>query len=278
MRLRFLAILSALLLAGCQPPKERVRFTSARLAPDGRTGLFVFKREVYYPGAIGLLGPGRKDRYVVNRSIVGAYDLADGGTRVLQRRDHGDRYVHENDDFRILDVWGSRALLWGGGGMYYRLDIDTGELTPLPLKGETEARGRAVGQLHLVDEAGTMVLVNKSLPDSLKMTAAPEEIWVRRPSGEYERVAEVRQGSGGFYGFKENEVHFYSAERRADLIYNLDRRDFRAGNPRDIPYKSYDQTASFIADDHGSPRPRIGRKVDGRWEYRDAQIDIEELR
>ncbi|HEX7313117.1 MAG TPA: hypothetical protein VF297_04320 [Pyrinomonadaceae bacterium] len=278
MKSRLIAIVSMLALVACEPPREESRFTSAVLAPDGNMGLFVFKRERYYPETMGLLTSGRPRKYLVNQSVIGTYDLATGQTRVLQRRDHGNKYVHEREDFQLMEVQGSRALLWGGDGNYHWLDIGSGELTTVPLKEELEARGRAVGRIHLVDESGTLVFENKSLPQSFD-TSVPEEMWLRRPSGEYERVSEVPPGFAGYYGFKDNEVHFYSAARRAYLIYNLDRRDFRKGDPRQIPsMRRYDAVVDFQVGDHGSPQPKIGRKVDGKWEYREVQIDTKELR
>jgi hypothetical protein len=261
---------------GCEPPKEDSRFISAKLAPDGNTGVFVFKRELYYPGAIGLLGPGREARYLVNQSVIGTYNLTSGKVRVLYRRDNGNKYVHENSDFHIRDIQGSRALISDDDRKHYWLDINSGGLTPLPLKEEMAGRGRDLGVIYLVDEKGTLVFVNKALSDSFK-TSATAEIWLRRPSGEYERISEVPPMSEGYYGFKDNEVHFYSASQRSYLIYNLDRRDFRKGNPREIPYRRYDQVVDFRVDDHGSPQPKIGRKVDGKWEYREAQINTKEL-
>lgn len=279
MKSRLLAIVSVLALVACEPPREESRFTSAKLAPDGRTGLFVFKRERYYPETMGILTAGRPRKYLVNQSVVGTYDLDTGRTRVLQRRDHGERYVHESEDFQIMEVRGSRALLWGGGdGSYRWLDVESGALTTVPLEEELEGRGRSVGRIHLVDEGGTLVLENRSLPD-INNSSAVEELWLRRPSGEYERVAEVPPMSAGYYGFRENEVHFYSAAQRAYLIYNLDRRDFRKGDPRRVPsMRDYDAVVDFQVGAHGSPQPKVGRKVGGKWDYQEVSIDTNELR
>ena len=278
MKSRLIAIVSMLALAACESPKENERFTSAKLGTDGNTGLFVFKRERYYPETMGLLAAGRPRKYLTNQSVIGTYDLATGKTRVLHRRDHGDKYVHEQHDFRIMEVRGPRALLWGADGNYRWLDINSGALTTVPLKEELEARGRAIGRIHLLDERGTLLFENKSLPESFH-TSAPEEIWLRRPSGEYERVAEVPPGSAGYYGFRENEVHFYSSAQRAYLIYNLDRRDFRKGDPRRMPsMRDYDAAVDFQVGDHGSPQPKVGRRVGGKWEYREVRIDTKALR
>ncbi|HEX8721166.1 MAG TPA: hypothetical protein VF736_11080 [Pyrinomonadaceae bacterium] len=276
MRRHLIAIVSVLALAGCEPPRDDSRFVSAGLAPDGRTGVFVYKRELYYPGSIGLLGPGRPNRYVVNRSVIGAYDLATGETRVLYRRDNGGKYVNESLDFRVVEIRGSRALVADEGGHYW-LDTESGALTALRLREELAARGREVGAVYLADERGTLVFVNKALADIRKPSAA-EEIWLRRHTGEYERVSEVPPSSGGFYAFKDGEVHFYSAARHSYLIYNLERRDFRKGDRRDIPHRDvYDRAVDFRASEHGSPQPQVGRKVGGRWEYADAHVNVKEL-
>lgn len=278
MKSRLIAIFSLLALVACESPKENDRFTSAKLSTDGNTGLFVFKHERYYPETMGLLAAGRPRKYLANRSVIGTYDLATGKTRVLQRRDHGNKYVNEREDFQLMEARGARALLWGGDGNYHWLDINSGELTTVPLMEELEGRGRSVGRIHLLDERGTLLFENRALPESFD-TSAPEELWLRRPSGEYERVAEVLPGSAGYYGFRENEVHFYSSAQRAYLIYNLDRRDFRKGDPRRAPsMRDYDVTVDFRVDDHGSPQPKVGRKVGDKWEYREVSIDTKGLR
>lgn len=272
-----LAITAIFALAGCEPPKENNRFISARLSPDEKVGLFVFKRELYYPAKMGLLGSGQEARYLVNLSIIGVYEMASGKVRVLHRRDNGNLYIHENADFHIREIQGARALITDGDRKHYWLDIDSGEMMPLPLTEEMAARGRDPGVLYLVDEKGTLISVNKALPGQSK-TSATEEIWLRRPTGEYERISEVRPMADGYYGFKDNEVHFYSAAERAYLIYNLDSRTFRRGNPREIPRRSYDQMMDFRAGEHGSPQPLIGRKIDGKWNYQEVRINTEELR
>jgi len=277
MKIYLLAITAIFALTGCELPKEDNRFISARLAPDGKRGLFVFKRELYYPAKMGLLGTGQEARYLVNLSIIGVYDMASGKVRVLHRRDNGNRYIHENADFHVREIQGSRALMTDDDRKHYWLDLDSGELTVLPRTEEMAARGREPGVIYLVDEKGTLISVNKPLLSQSK-TSAAEEIWLRRPSGEYERISEVRPMTDGYYGFKDNEVHFYSAAERAYLIYNLDSRTFRRGNPREIPHRSYDQVMDFRAGEHGSPQPLIGRKIDGKWNYQEVQINTEELR
>ncbi|HVG35669.1 MAG TPA: hypothetical protein VM911_21640 [Pyrinomonadaceae bacterium] len=277
MKIYLLAITAIFALTGCELPKEDNRFTSARLAPDGKRGVFVFKRELYYPAKMGLLGSGQEARYLVNLSIIGVYDMASGKVRVLHRRDNGNVYIHENADFHVREIQGSKALMTDDDRKHYWLDLESGELTALPLAEELAARGREPGVLYLVDEKGTLISVNKPLPGQPK-TSSTEEIWLRRASGEYERISEVRPMADGYYGFKEDEVHFYSAAERAYLIYNLDSRTFRKGNPREIPRRSYDQVIDFRAGEHGSPQPLIGRKIDGKWDYQEVKINTEELR
>ena len=298
MRLCAIALLITAALTGCATLKDRglsaaarqqeepklpkgaredSRFTHARLAPDGVTGVFIFKREIYYPESMGLFFTASERRYLVNQSIIGAYDISSGRVRVLHRRDNQNRYIHEDADFHVRDIQGTRALISDGDQKYYWLDTDSGGLTPLPLKEEMLARGRDVGVIYFVDGRGTLILVNKSPADSFK-TAAAQEVWLRRPSGEYERITEVPPLSEGYINFKDNEVHFYSVARRAYLIYNLDRRDFRKGDPRQIPYRSYDQVLDFRVDEHGAPQPKIGRRIDGKWDYREVQINTKELR
>src|SRR6185503_11974515 len=131
---QLITLLMLLGLAGCQEREIKVRegFTSARISRDEKIGLFVFKREHYYPGTMGLLGPGTPDKFVVNVSMIGSYDMATGDVRVLYRRDNGNRWVDESNDFGITDAFGSRALIYADGD-YHWLDLNSGELTKIPL-------------------------------------------------------------------------------------------------------------------------------------------------
>lgn len=271
-----IAIAAILALTSCDPPKVRERFTNAKISPDGKTGLFVFKREHYYPGTMGILGPGQPTRYLLNQSIIGSYDMASTEVRVLNRRDNENRYVHENADFHILEIFGSRALIVGNDEKYYWLDINSGALAVVPLKEELVARGREVGEINLVDEKGTLILANKSLGEAMNYSA-PQEIWLRRSNGEYERIVELSPGSN--YGVKENELYFYSAKERASVIYNFEIGTKRTSKIEEVPRrKNYYQVMDFNTAEHGSPQPRIGRKINGKWIYQEAQINTSELR
>ncbi len=66
-------IIPLLFLTGCKPPDTRERFTHAMLHPNEQIGLFVFKRESSYPGD---MLTGTPERYVVNVTIIGSYELA----------------------------------------------------------------------------------------------------------------------------------------------------------------------------------------------------------
>src|SRR5258707_6402288 len=143
-----IAIIGVLAVTSCESAKVRESFTDAEISPDGKTGLFVFKREHFYPGTIGILGPGRPDRYVVNQSILGSYDIASGEVRVLIRRDNENRHGNESTDFRIREIVGSRALIVGNDAKYDWLDINSGALTVVPLTQELMARGREIGEIN----------------------------------------------------------------------------------------------------------------------------------
>jgi len=276
MKKYLIAIIGILALTSCESAKVRESFTDAQISPDGKTGLFVFKREHFYPGTIGILGPGRPDRYVVNQSILGSYDIASGEVRVLIRRDNENRHGNESTDFRIREIFGSRALIVGNDAKYYWLDINSGALTVVPLTQELMARGREIGEINLVDEKGTLILANKSLGEAMNYSAA-QEIWLRRSNGEYERIVELPPGSS--YRFKENELYFYSPQKRTYLSYNLNSRTKRTCKSEEVPPpRYYDQVVGFNTADHGSPQPRIVRKIDGKWIYQEAQINTTELR
>ncbi len=271
-----IAIMGIVAMTSCEAPKVRESFTHAKVSPDGKTGLFVFKREHYYPGTMGLLGPGRPDRYVVNQSIIGSYDMASGRVRVLNLMDNK-TYINESRDFHILEIHGTRVLISGNDDKFYWLDTNSATLSVLPLKQELAERGRDFGQVNLVDEDGTLILVNKSLAEALNYSA-PHEIWIRRPNGEYERVAELSAGGGGNYGFKDDELYIYSGAERSFLVYNIYSGLKRKSKTGETSHRNYNQVIDFHVAEHGSPQPSIARKIDGKWIYQETQINTAELR
>jgi hypothetical protein len=276
---QLITLLMLLGLVGCQEREIKVReaFTSARISRDQKIGLFVFKREHYYPGTMGLLGPGTPDKFVVNVSMIGSYDMATGNVRVLYRRDNGNRWVDESNDFGIVDAFGSRALIYADGD-YHWLDLNSGELTKIPLIAELTSRGRGQGQVILVDELGSLILINKAFGQTMNYSA-PEEIWLRRPNGEYERMVQGSATFGDFYNVKVNELYFYSGVDRSYVAYNLQTRVRRKCAEKEVPRRWADLlTADFLTGDHGSPQPTIGKKVDGKWIRHTAQIDTSKLR
>ena len=276
---QLITLLMLLGLAGCQEREIKVRegFTSARISHDEKIGLFVFKREHYYPGTMGLLGPGTPDKFVVNASMIGSYDMATGDVRVLYRRDNGNRWVDESHDFGIVDAFGSRALIYADGD-YHWLDLNSGELTKIPLIAELTSRGRGQGQVILVDELGSLILINKAFGQAMNYSA-PEEIWLRRPNGEYERMVQGSATFGDFYGVRNNELYFYSQADRSYVAYNLQTRVRRKCAEKEVPRRWADGlTADFLTGDHGSPQPTIGKKVDGKWIRQPAKIDTSKLR
>ncbi|HEV8428927.1 MAG TPA: hypothetical protein VGQ41_13575 [Pyrinomonadaceae bacterium] len=271
-----IAILMMFGLAGGQELKVRERFTDARISHDQKIGLFVFKREHYYPGSIGILGPSTPDRYVVNVSIIGSYDMATGAVRVLQRRDHGNLWVHESRDFHIVDAFGSRALIADEGNTYW-LDINSGALTEVPLYQESKSRGRGRGHYILVDEQGSLIIINKAQGQAMNYSA-PEEIWLRRPNGEYERMLQGSANYGSFYGVKNSELYFYSDADRSYVAYNLHTRLRRKCGENEVPRRwAEDLTVDFLTSNYGSPQPTIGKRVKNEWIRHEAQIDTSKL-
>ena len=262
-----------LILTGCEPPKVREKFTNARINPDGKSGLFAFKREHYYPGKMGLL-TSTPDEYVVNVTIIGSYDIVSGKVRVLHRRDNGSQYV--GDDFGIIQIFGSRALISGNDAHYNWLDTNTGAMNPLHLTEELAERNREVGHRYLVDEKGTLILDNTALGQALNYSAS-RQLWVRRPNGEYEMIVERPAGGAASHGFRDNELYFY-ADRKCQ-IYNLDTRTKRlCERQNDMPRMSPEVTIDFQTDMHGSPQPTIGRNVGGKWIREEVRIDTSQLR
>jgi len=56
----------------------------------------------------GCKPPDTRERFVVNTTIIGSYELASGKVRVLYRKDNGDKYLDEANDFHV-QMFGSRA-------------------------------------------------------------------------------------------------------------------------------------------------------------------------
>ena len=258
--------------------KDEGRFISAEVNSDGTTGIFVFKREVFYEGWTGPFFTGEPRKYIVDRNIIGSYDINSGKVETLQQADN----IEGEGNFYIHSIFGDRVLLirtFNGelNNKHYWLDLKTRALTFIPLQKEMATKGRNLGQYYLVDENGTLIFQNRALKDSFK-TSATEEIWLRRSSGEYERIAEVPPMTEGYNNFKNNKIYFYSAAQRSSMLYDLDSRTFQKVNPKDVPYRSFDKVIGFLVDTHGSSQPQIGRKINGEWQYQEAQINTDVLR
>ena len=245
-----LIFILALFVTACEQRKLtiRERFTDGKINPDGKSGLFVFKREHFYPAQMGLLTTTRPDEYVVNVTIIGHYDIDSGKVRVLFRRDNGKQYLHEDHDFHISQIFGSRALVTDRETNHNWLDINTGTMTPLHLHAEMAQRSREVKYKYLVDEEGTLILDTIPVGQMFDSTVS-RQLWIRRSNGEYEQIVE-RDGAGGAannHGFRDNELYFYD---RKCHIYNLGTRTKRfCENPQDMPRmdNSIELTINFLA-------------------------------
>lgn len=267
-----IAFATLLALCSCSFMDDKSRFISAAMAPDGKRGVFVFKRELYArdlfaPLRLGFLSGN--PRLLKNENIIGIYDLSTKKARTLYRR------ANDSNDFYLREIRGSTALLSAGESDLYLFNLNSMEMISLPVRKEMFMRGRDLGHMYLVDERGTLILVNRALQDRDDKTAT-EEIWLRRPSGEFTRISEVPPQSEGYYGFKDNEIHFYSSKRSAYLIYNFSRHEYRPGNPRLIP-REPNSVIGFQVDERGAALPKVSRKVGDRWHEQEVKINTNAL-
>ena len=286
-------ILSLLLLTGCDsgwgPPRDVSRFENAIIADKGRLGVFAYKRRIYRPAAGWRAFPdGGPTKDLLNENGIATYNPATGEVQVLWRQDVLQSRWLPAASCSVTAVAGTRALAVCSGqrrsdykqdAERFWLNLDNGVTEPLPLDDELAVRHRQEGELYLLDPAGTLALV-LSLPDHPDATRKIEpvrELLLRLPSGEYLRVGEVIH----YYGFRNGEVHFWSADHR-HMVYSLATRKLRLGT-----YKEYlalsdarmagPDAAFSISYLTGTWRLQWGRKADGKWRYETLPLTVEEV-
>ncbi len=195
-------------------------FVNAKLAPDGRTGVVVYRKHIYHPGGIGLFFSGTPSENIIDESVVGAFDLDSRKVQVV--------YRHKGM-LRINAYWGAKVLMEQAAG-YFWLDPSSGQVTPprgIPFAEELERQGRGAGYHEFIDDQLDAAIITMPIKDQYAGAIASQEIWVRRASGTYETVAPVPKNTVGLFRVDHGELCFYSPADRSGMRYNLRDRTSR---------------------------------------------------
>lgn len=297
---RFWVIVAALILAASAaggslafsrilygPVLDSSKFSSAKIAQYGRTGVFTFSRRIYRP-ASGLFPfiAGGPSKSLFDRHYIARYDIASGAIDIITEDDNlegkwipasgGYSVTHTFGDLAILRQSGQRRSDYGFEYHDYLLDLSSNALTPLPIREELESRGHKISYFYLVDSEGTLLIVSEPLDAAADSES--RSLWVRRPDGEYVGVGEFKH----YYGYAGDAVHYWSLAGRHE-VYELDSGRRRAGRSSEYaavssePKKDLNLEVDFAVHYDGGFRLHIGRKVDGVWQYEPLPLTVEEL-
>ncbi len=270
-------------------PQDRSHFASAMLAPDRKTGVFVFKREIYRPGVDGSIFtdyvPGK---YLKEVYFLGVYDLETGKIKILnQQKNKG--WKPGTWGYAIYDVCQDRALITECGDReatsgkcnhltHYWLDLKTGKLAPFPIKNEIERRGLEFipYSLYLLDAEGTFLI---RIPDKGPNKSGAETLWLRSSAAEYEVIA----NNAAYYGFQNTQIYFHSADRKWS-IYSIEQRrivwssnDLRSDSnwplQRSKGLCGEPNKETMLTVTMSSPHLQLGRMVNRGWMLYEINID-----
>ncbi len=172
-------------------------------------------------------------KYLRDRNIIGVFDPATGRVNIVHARENTE-WQHGQGEFNIHDFKGRLAVITESGqrrsdyisdGHFYFLDLSTRNLALLPIGKDLAARGRDIGSFYLLDTRGTLLFVTP--PRGARKTGIEtNELWLRRPSGEYVLLAKASD----YYGQSGGEVFYWSLENRTMHAY-----DVATGSIRVVP-------------------------------------------
>jgi len=287
-RLAAFALLFGLLAAGCGdsygPPVDRSGFVSAMASPDGKHGVFSYHRLVYRPAAGWRAFPdGGIPKYEEDSFAIGVYDMRTGRYRLAESGPNG-RWEHGQGEPYVAQVVDGMAIINRGGQLasdggflsdHMMLDLDTAELSPLPIEEELAGMGLLPGYYYLADAEGTMAVIaipagsQDALKDWRSDESVSKEIWLRHPDGTYEKAADAIH----YYGFTGGLVHYYSSDSRRYMVYDTTTGVSAPGEG--YPPSQPEKTADLRV--HGDNRAGLEVAVKGPdgWKTRDAGINPE---
>ncbi len=269
------------------PVLDSSKFSSAKIAQYGRTGVFTFNRRIYRP-ASGLFPfiAGGPSKSLFDRHYIARYDIATGAVDIISEDDNlKGKWILASGGYSVIHTFGDRAVLRQSGqrrsdyGFEYHdywLDLSSNTLTPLPIREELESMGYKPSYFYLVDSEGTLLIVSEPLDAAVDSES--RSLWVRRPDGEYVGVGEFKH----YYGYTGDAVHYWSLGGRYE-VYELDSGRRRAGRRSEYPgvssepKKDLDLEVDFAVYYEGGFRLHIGHKIDGKWQYEPLALTVEEL-
>lgn len=284
-----LAILTVISFAGCDaaggygPPRDVSRFVSAAATPDGTRGVFTYHRYVYRPAAgLRAFPDGGIPDYVYDDHSIGIYDFGSGSIEVVFS-DENTLWTDGQGVPNVSRLTDGYALITRGGQLrddlgsmhteVLLLNLETKEITVLPLERELEDRGLEPGGLDLEGDDGTLVFVAlpKEAAEGKPRWGSDEsvckEVWIRHPDGGYEKVADAIH----YYGYDDGKIHYYPCDGDGYMVYDslTGKRTAGRGNP---PLRQ-DATVDLAVSSGGRGRLSIGRKGPDGWSYTDAGVD-----
>lgn len=292
-------LLLTVFLQGCvygyEAPQEksefgRIGYSNVLNTTDGRTGVFLAHRLVYRTQVRLAPGDGT-GKYFVDRWLIGTYDLKSGQIKILHKLNKRGELSASYSDMSLLEIKGDQVLITGLADRqgykpkfsYGLLNINSGKLIQLPIEAEIVEQKFSLGSApRLLNEAGTLALLTSELYKDGFESAS--DLWIRRPNGEYNRMDTVIH----FYGYRNNEVHFYSVSNKY-RIYNLKTRIYRQGTHHELRLlgdekrnEENERLKSLIGYlgtcyENGSNRLCIGRKQKEDWEYEILPITVKQL-
>lgn len=281
--------LAALSLAACGcsfpgshgPAQDHSRFEGAVLMP-GRTVLFSYKRLVYRPArGIAAFPDGGIPKYLKDEDILGTYHIPSDSLRIL-RREKNRRWTDGQGQFAIQRSRGTTALVTRGGQLRrdlgtmayedWLLDASTGAAQPLDWRTALPERGRAMTELYLVDERGTLLFVTAPASAPSKESARADFwLWVRTFDGRYLPVAKTSH----YEGMDGDDVVYWIPETRRFMAFNV-----LAQTSRELPgYRMTprEEVVDGVLVETGGKRLLLGRRGSAGWEYTPLPLDPDRL-
>lgn len=274
-------------LSGCSavgygPKQDYSKFVSAKLAEDGCTALWTFHHFVYRPATgIRAFPDGGIPKYLIDVNAFGVYDLEKKKLQVLFAEKNR-QWQHGSGNLHLLAVKGNKALLSQGGQLkgpfklhlqHYLCDFKTGDMMVLSLKEDMAERGRDVGEIHLVDGDGMILMktvaVAKGSDGGSRQDGVVDQLWLRYPSGEYVLAATSR-----FYQeYRDGELIYWQPDTRIHYAFNSKSRAVREiKGYRNPPY--VDVTRGVTPAD-GNQRIDYGTSNDHHWSYEPTGLEAE---
>jgi hypothetical protein len=274
--------------------RDKSRFHGAELLDDGRTVLFTYADSEYgYPSAPLVSFGGGRSRYIRDNKIIGLYHTERRTIDILFRFET-EPGTRGRGNFLIRGTRGRMAYLVREErqreddrlpGEMYLLNVDRGDLLPVPLFEEMSGLGMdEVRFAWLAHNDGYMVVLAYAVGQTAgQQNSVPlGHVWLRPQDGRYRLLTK----HGSYLGTFGDEVLSYDHGLRIRQAYHLEsgaRSEPSATANTAPPGSKTHATGNPIADvaAHVGAKGKtleLRRKVDGQWEREPLPIDREQLR